>query len=331
MLKLLKETRNILFASLLLLLVEVIFILVGDLFSVKVAALVVHPPLLLILLSRIFMSSKNSIFIFPALLILLTILVFSSITFLDMSVIFMELSSLLCLTVLLALLSYRGLQSFKKSASLLSGMSVNGYLREQVLYIHCTLYILSVAMACGSVNLLYDVLSLVLAIVAYLSLVIRLWRSRPFLIMERYLSYMEKKYGEDFSTIVATDVSYKQIFDRLLALLEAEKCYLNPNISAQELANRLYTNRTYLSKAINIYTNKNFRQLMNQYRINYAIERFKENPALKMSDLAYMSGFNILPSFSTSFKAVVGISPAQWCKNYKASLPRPRSKGPISN
>lgn len=331
MLKIIKETRNILFASLLLLLVEVILYILEGLFSVKTAALMVHPPLLLILLSRIFISAKRPFLIFPALLIVLTILLLSIVCLAHLSVTVLEIYSLVCLALLLVLLSYRGFQSFKKSASLLSGMSVNGYLREQVLYTHCTMYIISVAMVSGSDYLFLDVLSLILALLAYLSLAIRLWRSRPFLIMEKYLAYMEKKYGEDFSTIVATDVSYKQIFDRLVALIEAEKCYLNPNISAQELANRLFTNRTYLSKAINIYTNKNFRQLMNYYRINYAIERFKENPALKMSDLAYMSGFNILPSFSTSFKAVVGISPAQWCKNYKASLPRPRTKGPISN
>lgn len=326
-----KKPRNVLFASLLLFCIEVILILVGGMLSVKVVALIIHPPLLLILLSRIFISAKKSMLICPISLIVLTFILLSFTVLLHLSVTVLEIYSLLCLSLFFVLLSYRGLQSFKRSASLLSGMSVNGYLREQVLYVHCTLYFISVTIVCGSDHLILSIFSLSIALIAYISLAIRLWRSRPFLIMEKYLSYIEKKYGEDFSTIVATDVSYKQIFDRFVTLVEVEKCYLNPNITAQELANLLYTNRTYLSKAINIYTNKNFRQLMNYYRINYAIELFKENPALKMSDLAYMSGFNILPSFSSSFKAVVGVSPAQWCKNYKASLPRPRSKGSISN
>ena len=49
---------------------------------------------------------------------------------------------------------------------------------------------------------------------------------------------------------------FDDLKEKLLDLFEREKIFLNPDIRINEVALRLYTNKTYLSKVIRLKTNK---------------------------------------------------------------------------
>lgn len=111
----------------------------------------------------------------------------------------------------------------------------------------------------------------------------------------------------------------EELKERLLFLFEGEKLYLRPDIRITEVAERLLTNKTHLSKVIRIKTGKNFCQLVHSYRIREAMRLFSGNPNLSIVQLGQLVGFNSLTTFTTAFGRNTGYTPAEWCKNYRRS------------
>ena len=105
--------------------------------------------------------------------------------------------------------------------------------------------------------------------------------------------------------------------DRLLGYFECEKPYLSKNLTMEEVAMRLFTNKTYLSKTINVEMNKNFRELVNYFRVKEAIRIFHEDDTLSMSELRDRCGFNNNASFTSAFKLNTGYTPGEWCRDMK--------------
>lgn len=119
-----------------------------------------------------------------------------------------------------------------------------------------------------------------------------------------------------------TDIMYRDIYDRVVALFENDKLYLNSELSINEIVKIIFTNRAYISRAINQYTGRNFCQFVNSYRINHAINYFRENPDIRMTELASISGFNTVGSFNTAFKYHMCENPSDWCRKERARLLR---------
>lgn len=111
----------------------------------------------------------------------------------------------------------------------------------------------------------------------------------------------------------------EELKDRLLYLFENEKIYLRPDVRITEVAERLLTNKTHLSKVIRLKTGKNFCQLVHTYRIREAMRIFSGNPRLSIVQLGQLVGFNSLTTFTTAFGRNTGFTPAEWCKNYRKS------------
>ena len=107
--------------------------------------------------------------------------------------------------------------------------------------------------------------------------------------------------------------------ERLFYLFENEKLYLRPDIRISEVAERLLTNKTHLSKVIRVKTGKNFCQLVHYYRIREAMRLFSGNQKLSIVQLGQLVGFNSLTTFTTAFGRNTGYTPAEWCKNFRKS------------
>lgn len=115
--------------------------------------------------------------------------------------------------------------------------------------------------------------------------------------------------------------------DRLLGYFECEKPYLSKNLTMEEVAMRLFTNKTYLSKTINVEMNKNFRELVNYFRVKEAIRIFHEDSTLSMSELRERCGFNNNASFTSAFKLNTGYTPGEWCRDMKSRMSKTDSVG----
>lgn len=116
------------------------------------------------------------------------------------------------------------------------------------------------------------------------------------------------------------------LYDRCCRYMIERKPFLVESFSLQDLANVLHTNRAYLSQAINRFSGKNFRAYVNYYRVMYAMDLFKDNLSLRITDLTELSGFHSLTSFYKSFKGVMGEPPSHWCARLRRERRRKMKK-----
>ena len=113
------------------------------------------------------------------------------------------------------------------------------------------------------------------------------------------------------------DSDMEELKDRLCNVLEREKLYLNPEIRVGDLAERLYTNKSYLAQTIKLKLNKNFCQLVHYYRVREAMRIYAQNPELTITQLCRRVGFNSMTTFNTAFGRNTGYTPAEWCKEFR--------------
>lgn len=91
--------------------------------------------------------------------------------------------------------------------------------------------------------------------------------------------------------------------------------FTNQDTSLSRLALQMETNTKYLSEVVNSHKRKNFNAYINELRINYIIDKLKNDPSYlqyKISYLAEDSGFSSHSVFATVFKQVTGISPTRF-------------------
>lgn len=110
------------------------------------------------------------------------------------------------------------------------------------------------------------------------------------------------------------------ITGRLLRCFEEEKPYLKPQITIEEIAYRLHTNKTYLSKCVNMELEMNFREFVNAFRVREAMSIYVRNPMIPLSELCRLSGFKNQASFTFAFKLNTGLTPGEWCREYRQKL-----------
>ncbi|MCF8277021.1 MAG: helix-turn-helix domain-containing protein [Flavobacteriales bacterium] len=103
---------------------------------------------------------------------------------------------------------------------------------------------------------------------------------------------------------------------RLLALIEKEEPYLNPDLSLRSLATQVDINPNQLSWLLNEHVGKNFNEFINHYRIE-AFKKLASDPVnsnLTVMALAYDSGFNSKTVFNTYFKKETGLTPKEFLR-----------------
>lgn len=125
---------------------------------------------------------------------------------------------------------------------------------------------------------------------------------------------IEKPEKAETKKVVILKETEEQILNKLKRF-ENSKRFLNKDISLAVLAGQLDSNTKYLSEIINSHYHVNFNTYINKLRINYIIEKLKNDPNYinyKISYLADNCGFSSHSSFATVFKSITGISPVKF-------------------
>lgn len=108
------------------------------------------------------------------------------------------------------------------------------------------------------------------------------------------------------------------LIGRFTACMIEQKLFTDPSLTVASVADRLGTNRTYLSKAINESTGKTFTQIVNDYRIREAIVLISDLKAnLPLKQIAAEVGFNSISTFYVTFQASTGMTPARYRSKLK--------------
>lgn len=102
-----------------------------------------------------------------------------------------------------------------------------------------------------------------------------------------------------------------------LKTFEEQFDFNSKNITRYNLANTLNVNTKYLSAIIRKHKKFNFNQYINHLRINYIIDRLKNEPQYrkyKINHLAESTGYSSHSAFSLEFKKITGMHPSAFIK-----------------
>ena len=128
------------------------------------------------------------------------------------------------------------------------------------------------------------------------------------------VSDMEIETRQDSEIPLQKNVNSEKLRKSLLELFDYENIYINPDLKITHVSEKLFTNRTYISKLINTEFSCTFSDFVNQYRITEAKKLLADN-SLKSYSLEYIaekSGFGSMVNFMRVFREKEGITPGRY-------------------
>ena len=130
----------------------------------------------------------------------------------------------------------------------------------------------------------------------------------------------EEAEGEEVTATSRTKKPYKEDFRDILrpriAIWMKAKAYTHEQFTLEELAARLYTNKTYLSTFIKDEYDMNFSGWVASLRIDEAKRIMLKEPEKRLQEVAFECGFSSLAYFSSVFSKSEGISPSAWQREF---------------
>ncbi|MFK7888101.1 MAG: helix-turn-helix domain-containing protein [Gammaproteobacteria bacterium] len=91
-----------------------------------------------------------------------------------------------------------------------------------------------------------------------------------------------------------------------------EQWHLEPRLSMREVALRMGSNETYVSRGLNQGLGLNFNQMVNDVRVATAKTLMREAPQRQILDVALAAGFNSKATFNRVFRDRCGTTPSAW-------------------
>ncbi len=106
---------------------------------------------------------------------------------------------------------------------------------------------------------------------------------------------------------------------KLLDWMENEQPYLDPELSLPDLAKKLNTNASILSRVINEGTGQHFNDFVNEYRIRYFENCIRQGrqETQTLLGIALDCGFNSKATFNRAFKKYKGMTPKSYLDGLK--------------
>lgn len=108
--------------------------------------------------------------------------------------------------------------------------------------------------------------------------------------------------------------NYEQLFGEQVKRWISEKRFLAPQLTIDDLAAEMGTNKLYMSRYINRKHGDNFSTWITKLRLEEAKSYMRENPNVKQEEVAIHSGFSSSSYFSRVFSRFESKTPAAWRK-----------------
>lgn len=105
----------------------------------------------------------------------------------------------------------------------------------------------------------------------------------------------------------------KELKEKLQQAFDVDKLYLNPRLKLSDIASRVGTNRTYISRFFNKDNGQTFYDYVNSLRVKHA-EHLLRTTSLPISTIAEQSGFTSMSTFRRAFADYHDCSPTGYRK-----------------
>jgi AraC-like DNA-binding protein len=138
----------------------------------------------------------------------------------------------------------------------------------------------------------------------------------PYLMQFGTIPPKRKKYAKSY----LDNINQKSINRQLKLIMEEEKLFCDEDLSLGRLSEALELTKNQLSQFLNTYHEKNFNNFVNGYRIEEAKKMLLEQPRRQIISIAFAVGFNSYSAFHSTFKKMMGITPADYRRKYEQDL-----------
>lgn len=105
-------------------------------------------------------------------------------------------------------------------------------------------------------------------------------------------------------------------FDELVTAftntMDKQRLFLKPGLTMDQVAKTLQTNRTYVSRIVNVNFKMSFPDYVNGKRIEYAKMLLRDKPSSNLEDIAIGSGFMSGAQFVRKFRELEGMGVRDW-------------------
>lgn len=121
----------------------------------------------------------------------------------------------------------------------------------------------------------------------------------------------------DTSSSTASTTVSEQLLHAIADAMKDSVNFCNPDFSLSMLAQAVDSNTTYVSQAINTSYNKNFRTILNEYRVKEAMKRMKDIATYgnySIQGISESVGFKSASNFIAAFKKTTGMTPSLYQK-----------------
>lgn len=110
------------------------------------------------------------------------------------------------------------------------------------------------------------------------------------------------------------DAYLQQWKEKVTAAMQQDELYKDAELTLSQLAKKLSTNSSVLSKVVNQGFGLNFNDFVNDYRVKAVTELLKagEQKNQTLLGIAFDCGFNSKATFNRAFKKQTGLSPKEW-------------------
>ena len=94
--------------------------------------------------------------------------------------------------------------------------------------------------------------------------------------------------------------------------MREDELYRNANLKSLDVAKKIGLTVHQFSSFLNDVLGKNFALFVNEYRIDHAKKMLIDSHNLTLESIGYESGFNSKSTFFSTFKKLVGTTPAKY-------------------
>ena len=214
---------------------------------------------------------------------------------------------------------FKGIRLFFRNAAVWYGVEEYSRFLYALAYLSLGMMPLCACLVPGNAGQVLEAVCSFALMALYAVLYLKAETGRTFIVGEgaemRIKDIIKGNLRTSFIDKAEEDRKMNNLYRKVMLYMSEEKPYLDPSFCMNDLAGKVYSNKLYLSRTINILSGRNFRQFVNYHRIQYAIALFKKDPKLKIGEVWEMSGFNSGVSFNMAFKVNTGKTPSEWLQD----------------
>lgn len=137
-----------------------------------------------------------------------------------------------------------------------------------------------------------------------------------FLLFKKNRESIFQDIPEKYAAKKIEDTEASNLIAQLTTLAKEKELYKNPDVKLKDFSSEIHISPHKLSQLLNDNLGKSFASFINEYRIEESQKLLRENNDYTLEAIGFEAGFSSKSSFYATFKKNVGVTPAEYKKQF---------------